>query len=216
MYNLNGATYYEMSLALSDFWGYEAVCGNQMYFAIHMNVFRELSNGSVQHETAWGEGTCMVARGSWAMYQAYTLVCETVEPDDDELVCETAYAYGDISFVSSGLGNKWGWVVSIDAEGSYEIPLYAGAGNNIISNGQHAGNLVVNYFNGVMTVDFVMFNGFVMDATHVYASWMFPTTSAPGQYGNQHDLNAASSDSYSFSFVGSEPVYLIAHAVVCY
>ena len=54
-----------------------------------------------------------------------------------------------------------------------------------------------------------------MSETHLYASTSYPTTTAPGQYGNQNNLNAATGDSYTIQLSGGTPVYLIAHAVVC-
>lgn len=54
-----------------------------------------------------------------------------------------------------------------------------------------------------------------MNESHLFASAALPDTIAPGQYGNMHDLDLASTDTYELSLSGS-PLYLIAYAVVGY
>jgi hypothetical protein len=211
--NLNGATIYRMTVPLSYLGGYNAVCNNQFYVAAHAAVYKETSPGVIQTETGWGEGSPITNRGSWAMYFGFQFNCELDNPVAGD--CETAYGFGSTTFIQSGLSSKWGWVITIDAEGSYSTPLYAGAGQNNLSNGTHVGNFNYEYVGGVLTASFDMFTGFTMSETHLYAGTSFPTNAAPGQYGNTNNLNAATTDSYTIQLSGGTPIYLIAHAVVC-
>ncbi len=213
--NLYGESYYLFTIPIVDIFGNEPICEKMFYFVAHASVYKENSDGSIQTETGWGEGSQLTDRGSWAMYFSFIFECDNLLENPPPDLCETAYAYGDITFVDAGIGANWGWILVLENEGSYSYPLYSGAGNNNIQNGTHAGDLYVEYFGGELEVTFSMFSGFTMSETHLYASGDFPTTAAPGQYGNQNNLENAELDSYTLSFSGELPLYIIAHAVVC-
>jgi len=131
--------------------------------------------------------------------------------------CETAFAFGDMTLIEVGVTNsRWGW--QITAGYGFGIqPIYAGAGQNDINKGTYVGNLIYNYDGNTLNVTFEMLPGFSMDETHLYVGNSMTDVVAPGQYGNQHDLNAAANDSYSISIAddGDGIIYIVAHAVVC-
>jgi hypothetical protein len=211
--NLAGTTSYTFTISLDDLGGYLEVCGNTFYVAAHASVFKMIDNEVVQSETAWGEGSRITPKGSWAMYFGFVFNCETTE---EEQSCETAFGFGNTTFIQAGLTNsRWGWIITLDNEGSFSTPIYAGAGQNNISNAAHVGTLNVDYYGGLLNVNYNMFPGYTMSETHLYASATYPSTIAPGQYGNQNTLNNAVSDSYSLQISGGLPFYIIAHAVVC-
>lgn len=213
--NLYQESYYKFTIALEDLFGNEPICEQMLYFVAHSSVYKEHPDGSIQTETGWGEGPQLTNQGSWAMYFSMIFECNSVVEDPPKSGCETAFAYGDITFVDAGIGQNWGWILEIENEGSYSYPLYAGAGQNNLNNGTHVGDLYVEYYNGELNVTFSMFSGFTMSETHLYASTDFPVQTAPGQYGNQNELLEAETDSYSLVISGNNPLYIIAHAVVC-
>lgn len=201
---------YIVTVPLSVLGGYPAICDETFYVAAHADVYKYTNEGELQ-ETAWGEGESF-AKGSWAMYFGFTFYCEDTPP----VGCNTAFGFGGQTFQSLGIGNNWGWVITLNQEGAGSTDLHAGAGQNIIGPNTLVGTLNWNYAQGLLTVQFVMNAGWVMNETHLYASHLPPTTSAPGQYGNTHSLNEATTDTYQIQISGGVlPVYMIAHAVVC-
>lgn len=123
---------------------------------------------------------------------------------------ETAYAMGEdaICFIGWHNFNNWGWTNPI-LPGTYEMELWAAAGQCDTDNGILVGYVIVVYgADGYVSVEYVLFDSYILEETHVYAgTTMFPLdrrgkpTVAPGQYYNDSP------------FDGSE-VYVIAHAVV--
>lgn len=207
-------SYYQFMIPLSEFGGEPAICDKMFYVAAHAALVKDNGDGSFQTETGWGDGDRIVDKGSWATYFSFVYTCEIVNPPSSG-DCETAFAFGDQSFIDLGLtDSRWGWVIELDQFGVFTAPIYAGAGQNDISKGTHVGTLTYRFDGSVLTVAFTMFNGFFMDETHLYASTDMPTAIAPGQYGGLHDLDGASSDQYTVSVNGGA-VYIIAHAVVC-
>jgi hypothetical protein len=128
--------------------------------------------------------------------------------------CDTAFAQGQQTFIEMGLTNgRWGWQLTIQDE-SGSVPIYAGAGQNDISKGYKAGSLEYSYDGQQLQVKYVMEQGIYLQETHLYAGAADLPTIAPGQYGNQHGLDNASSDSFSLSVSGSS-INIVAHAKVC-
>jgi hypothetical protein len=122
-------------------------------------------------------------------------------------IYETAYADGGgACFIDLGFSN-WGWTNQI-WPGTYDWPLWAGAGQCDTSKGTLVGTVTVNYDGTNVTVAYNVGSPYILDETHVYAGYD-PTpvdkkgnpTVAPGQYYN------------ASPFDGSQ-VYVIAHAVV--
>jgi hypothetical protein len=111
--------------------------------------------------------------------------------------------------------NRWGWQITVNSGASnVSTPIYAAAGNNVIANGTHVGNLVYSYDGSFVDVNIELFPAYNLEETHVYVGSTMLSDPAPGQYGNQHSSINNTSDSYHIAATGS-PVYLVAHAVVC-
>jgi hypothetical protein len=142
--------------------------------------------------------------------------------------CETAYAYGGCCYAhcfSQWGFTNWGWTNGQLGPGCYTFDIYAGAAQCNISKGKKVGSLTVDYFkynccNYKAIITYHMYPGYKMDETHLYVgSDPLPKkngsyTVAPGQYPYSHDLNNASTDSYTITGLCGK-IYIIAHAVVC-
>lgn len=209
--SLNGVTEYSFVLPMSDFGSPADLNGKMFYVAAHAVVTKD---GTNQTETAWAGIDRINNRGSWATYFSFVFVLENTNPPT--LGNETAYAFGNTTFIDAGLTNaRWGWIIDVNSFGNFSAPIYAGAGQNNINNATHVGTLNYSYDGETLNVEFQMFNGFGMNATHLYASTDYPTTIANGLFGNQNSLNAAESDTYSLKINGgSSTLYIIAHAEV--
>lgn len=178
-----------------------------------------LEQPCVQEETAWGAGQGFEG-SNWAMYFEYAIQCE----DGGGGSCETAFAYGgddNDCFQNFGF-SRWGWSNGPLAaqSSSYSFPIYAGAGQCVISNGTLVGTLTINYDGATATITYNMDTGYTMDETHLFVGdYRFPLknsvpTVAPGQYPDQHNLSDATSDTYTVNGLSGD-IYVIAHAVVC-
>ena len=141
--------------------------------------------------------------------------------DSEYSTCFDKEIIEDVSFP------RWGWTNGPISPGtSLTLDIYAGAGQCDLEKGTLVGELTVEYSGGTLKVNYEMTetSGFT-DAlytiyeTHLYVgSEPYPTkakkyTVAPGQYGNQHDLNDATEDSYTITGLNGD-IYFIAHAVV--
>jgi hypothetical protein len=144
--------------------------------------------------------------------------------------CETAYAYyayncgccGGLAKCFSQWGfSQWGWTNGPLGPGTYTFDIYAGAAQCNIYKGKKVGWLTVNYNGSTASVTYNMFYGYKMDETHLYVGTNpLPKkngsyTVSPGQYPYSHDLNNASTDSYTVTGLCGK-IYIIAHAVVCW
>ncbi len=142
--------------------------------------------------------------------------------------CETAFADGDeLGQCFLGLNGfkfkNWGWTngpIGVTSS-TLEWDIWAGAGQCDHSKGILVGTLFVDYDGSIATVTYNMDTGYVLDETHLYiGSTIVPyksngkPTIAPGQYGNQHSLGGAASDTYTIDGLSGD-IYIIAHAVVC-
>jgi len=150
------------------------------------------------------------------------------EDDPDGEGHETAYAFGeeyatcflDLDLNNDGRGdfNRWGWTNYI-SEGTYEWPIYAGAGQCDTDKGTLVGYLSVDYALGTLVATYTILDEYALDkTTHMYVgTGAVPQdcdkkcvgTVAPGQYTDMGDYK------YTYTFTDlSGPVYLIAHAEV--
>lgn len=162
--------------------------------------------------TGWGYATDLEKQALVKFDLGFT-------PPPPQVQCETAYAYGgnvatcflNLSPINA---NNWGWTNYI-GEGSYDWPIYAGAGQCNISNGTLVGNLSVEYFGGTVTITYELDPGFNLDDTHV---WVGTTplpikkgkyTTAPGQF-NHNFKNPVVVNGLSGN------IYIAAHAGVCW
>jgi len=123
---------------------------------------------------------------------------------------------GDLSI------ERWGWSNGLLSEGDYDFPLYAGAAQCVLSKGQYAGNVNIDYEDGTMTVTFTAATGTSFYETHLYVgSEKLPKknngdyTAAPGQYPNNSDIVSSSDTETVYQVSGlSGDVYVVAHAVM--
>ncbi|SNR39244.1 Por secretion system C-terminal sorting domain-containing protein, partial [Maribacter sedimenticola] len=175
------------------------------------------------NETAeWNAQTC-----NWDIFQNNN-DCGSGTIDQ----CETAFArstnenvrtcFLDISGITA---NRWGWTNSIPSvNGSYELELYAAAGQCDITKGALVGNVIVVYENGLVDVTVSVLNGYKMTEAQLYVGGSpIPLrnngsqTVAPGQYPYHDDVNG---DFYAYTFENLNPgdmdnFYVIFHAKVC-
>ncbi len=138
---------------------------------------------------------------------------------------ETAYAKGDPSdcFLEYGF-HRWGWtnVMNNTPGATYELPIWAAAGQCDTDKGTHVGTLVVVVGTGnTATVTYNMFNGFTLKETQLYVGGtLFPLsnggwTVASGQFPYKNEnLDGASSDTHNVDLPSDGTFNLIAHSVV--
>jgi hypothetical protein len=126
-------------------------------------------------------------------------------------IYETAYAKGSSAICFIPTFANWGWTNPI-TPGTYEMDLWAAAGQCDTSKGIKVGTVTVVYNGGgYVTVNYNVAFPYSLEETHVYAgTTKFPqvkqgkktvSTVAPGQY-------------YNASPFGGGTVYVIAHAIV--
>ena len=140
--------------------------------------------------------------------------------------CETAYAFGEsvatcFLNIPGVQSNNWGWSNGPIGAGTYSWPMYAGAGQCNIGNGTHVGTLTVNYTPPTATVTYTVFNGYVLNETHLHVgNQILPRrgnrfTTAPGQFPyKRENLNGVTTDTYNISGLSGN-IYVAAHSVVC-
>lgn len=208
---------YTFSLPLGDV-GVQNPCdASTVSVAAHAALVRHDAIGTVlQSETGWANGSQIAPKGSWAMFFTYVTQCPVVPQEEVSLRCETAFAFGDQTFAELGTikNARWGWQLTVNANSQGSTPIYAGAAQNDITKGTYVGQLDYTFYGGSLTVNFDMVPGWVMKKTHVYADQVDVATSAPGQYGNQHELDNGQFDSYAL-YVEGDPIFVVAHAEAC-
>lgn len=176
---------------------------------------------------AYGAGT-LLPDPNRSGVRAFSVVLECIPAERGPLSCEGTYAYDEdlaIAFNSqeNQPSNNWGWTNGPLQDGDYEFTLYAHAAQNDLEKGTALGRLSVKVADDTVSLEFAkMADG--PDAwfttTHVYVGDMpLPMnrkgayTAAPGQFGNQHDLDTSETDTYHIAIAG--PVYVAAKAEVC-
>jgi len=160
-----------------------------------------------------------------------TTECEvTIYRTPEEFVCETAFAKVDDAQCFIPDFDRWGWTNLIsETETSEKIvmPLWSGAGQCDTDKGSHVGDAFVTYYNGTVSVEYVMFEGFVLKEAHVYVgTTKYPMvtrgkksepTVAPGQYnynsGPLDDVDGLTD--IVFEGLNGGDVYVIIHGVAC-
>ncbi|WP_089662213.1 T9SS type A sorting domain-containing protein [Christiangramia echinicola] len=139
--------------------------------------------------------------------------------------CETIFAYADNDISTCFLEddfNRWGWTNHLTVEDSYDLTLYAGAGQCDRNKGAVAGTATIDYFDDMVTVTYEMV-GYTLTEAHVYIGCTpYPLnngkpTVAPGQY----NFNPSIGESVQAYQVGPidvsdlDDVYVIVHGVAC-
>jgi hypothetical protein len=144
---------------------------------------------------------------------------------DDSVTCFTELDYDEDGV---GDGGNWGWTNGPLGPGSYAFDLWAGAGQCDISKGARVGFVTVNYQGSQITVTYNVDGsaGYYLKETQV---WIGDTplpirtvganpgyVTAPGRFGNGHDLlpPQTTSDSFVISWPSDRTFYVAAHAVV--
>jgi hypothetical protein len=156
--------------------------------------------------------------------------CEVVIEEDDGPSggCQTAFArYEDNNACflddSSIMNNRWGWTNFFASEGTYSMPLYSGAAQCDLSKGEQTGTVDVDYSNGMVTVTYNMFPGFVMTEAHLYVGGApYPEKNGrsivnPGQFPLKDDqlANVSTFEFGPIDVTGLNGIYVIAHAKTC-
>lgn len=211
-----GTTTSVITIPLGDFGAGGTPCvSKQLTLAGHAVVAKVNSDGSIRRETAWGSGTRFTTKGSWATYFIYQTQCPSAPPAACTGANETAFALGQTTFIELGLTNsRWGWQLTVPAGTSMTTSVHAGAAQNDLTKGANVGTLQYQYTGSTLVLNFMLNAGWLMTQTHVFAGSNDVTTIAPGKYGHQHNLQFATSDSYSIPISG-DPIYVVFHAVVC-
>ena len=237
--DVTGSTFYYQKIPLGIL-NFSCPAEDSIYYVAAHAALRKLDpNGGYQTETGWANGDVFVERGGWGTYFDFTLTCRCDDPSEDPTTsCETAFAYRgndatawsdatcflDIDEDGDSIGdfNRWGWSNGPLGAGSYELDIYAGAGQCDTSKGTKVGTLFVNYDGSSAEITYIMEEGFTMEETHLYVgNEILPRnvlgefTVAPGQYPNIRDgLSQISSDTYRVDGLSGE-IFVVAHAVVC-
>jgi hypothetical protein len=170
--------------------------GNELILIVHLAFDYGVESSQVSGETAYA---CIPAnrKGAWFNYVAVKFV-----EVQEEIVfeTETAYAYGDFSFIDEGLAHRWGWYNVIE-EGTYTFDIYAAASHNNLTNGYHVGTVIVVYEDGNILYTFDMFDGYEIVEYQIHAGNSLPSNvAANGKFEIADDLSGA--------------IYLIIHLVV--
>ncbi|MDD4108476.1 MAG: T9SS type A sorting domain-containing protein [Prolixibacteraceae bacterium] len=138
--------------------------------------------------------------------------------------CETAFARYDTDsrcFLEDGF-DRWGWTNKFSPRAEpYTLTLYAGAAQCDISKGAEVGTVEVTYYDGNLTVEYLLYEGYVLSEAHVYVGCdPYPVkneseTVAPGQFTfNADELDKSSGVTINLSDVSGD-IFIIAHAVTC-
>ncbi|MFX0557711.1 lamin tail domain-containing protein [Maribacter sp. CXY002] len=171
-----------------------------------------------------------------AVWNEITCDWEIIENDNDCGTgtidqCETAFARSsdvnvrtcllDIANVS---GNRWGWTNEFPSiNGTYQMDVYAAAGQCDISKGALVGNVEIIYTDGKIDVTVSTLSAYEMtDAQLHVGTKVLPTqgngfTAAPGQYPYPDMANGAF-NTYTFEdiYTGDmDSFYVVLHANVC-
>ncbi|MCA9705125.1 MAG: hypothetical protein KDK70_04645 [Myxococcales bacterium] len=236
--DITGATTHEVSVPLCEF-GLDAAdtaCDPvKAYLAAHAVVQHDDGSGSVQTETAWGDGERLVKKGSWAEYFNMHLECkdEPEPPPPPVATCETAFALAgngdETCFIGADFDgdgnddgfNRWGWSNAVSPGTHMQWPVYAAAGQCNLGNGELVGHLTVDYDGSSATVTFDRIGDFALDEEHLYiGSEPLPRdatgdyTVAPGQYPIVVELDDATQTSHTVDGLGGD-IYIVYHAVAC-
>jgi hypothetical protein len=114
---------------------------------------------------------------------------------------------------------QWGWQISLSADSpGEEIPIYANAIGNDLSNGTQIGVLQVGYdqLGGELLVEIELYGGWELNQTNVYLSDDPIQNPVPSSYGIQTDYNGDEFDFYSLPFFedGDGVIYFVFSATV--
>jgi hypothetical protein len=141
--------------------------------------------------------------------------------------CETAYAKANQnSTCFLGLAgvnaNNWGWSNQVTSSGTWDWPIWAGAGQCETSKGTQVGTLHVSYDGKNVTVKYNLFAGFKSTGTHLWVGNTYlpmkngKYVTAPGQFEIAYQaFYDPSTESYG-PIPMTAPFYIAAHMEVCW
>lgn len=155
-----------------------------------------------------------------------TLATQKANEDiEDEVECETAFAYFEEGcFLNDGF-NRWGWTIGPFTDNyKGEFDIYQAAGRCDINKGDLVGYFEITYDaeENTVLVHYHLNAGYGLNETHFYVgNEKYPRkkngqfTVAPGKFTETHEgLDGANFDAFFIENVEGE-IYFIAHAVVC-
>ena len=157
------------------------------------------------------------------------------DSSDDDCSSETAFAFlnADEDLLNPDEQstcfipefNRWGWTTLLDfsaetGQSSYDLDIYAGAGQCDLSKGTDVGTVTVTYNNDNTVTFNYNLDGFLLTEAHVYiGSEPYPiknngtSTVAPGKYTHvDSDFDAANAYSVTLPFDENQ-FYVIIHGV---
>ena len=133
----------------------------------------------------------------------------------------TFYAWNNDQLPTLNLGNKrWGWAEYVTpGQTSDSAIIYAGAGQNILSNGTPVGTVTYQVTGTYVQVTIDFYDDVYVGATHIYFSDTnglvgAPKTTSPGLFGHT-DYSPYDGKVYNFSSTDGE-FWLVVHAEVCW
>ena len=210
--DITGQTSHSFSVPMDsalDCNGDGSLCGDSFYVVAHAAVQKRDSSGNIiQSETAYGKGTGLLEKGSWAMFMKFEISCDNnTNPEGGSRSCTTAWAFGEKTLnsipdvctedPSDTITSAWGWQIGPVSSGTSGTKnIYAGAGNNDISKGTLVGKLNYTHTsNGdgtcTVKVSWNMDAGFSLDETHLFIGYQNTLTSAPGKLGNSNGCSGS-------------------------
>jgi hypothetical protein len=92
-----------------------------------------------------------------------------------------------------------------------------GADNNVISKVTIVGTFTITQTGSNLVVIYINTAGYSLSATHFYYDTKYPSSIAPGQFGNTHDSlpQGSTQDSFSIPYDPAKMTYIV-HAAIDY
>lgn len=234
--NITGQTSYCFTIPFSAI-NFECPGPTKFVVAAHAALQKVINGTVVQTETGWGKGTRITNKGNWGMYFDIYITCDDQTPPPANGCSETAFAKGDISFCFDQYQefldnpNRWGWTNFINTTGTYNMTLWAGAGQCDITKGTNVGILTVNYNGNSAVVTYTVNAPYSLEKVHLYVGCEeLPKkctgnpnnpnceyTLAPGQYPIESGLLPDVTTTWTYTVNNlscSNGIYVVAHADV--
>ena len=215
---ITGASTVTFNVSLEEAFGSVEPCEVTGFLAGHTAVRRDNGEGGYRTETGWFDGE-QVDRGSWDIFSFIEFTCPsdaTGPPSKKKCRHETAYALGDKPFIDLGItSSRWGWQITVnESDNLLSFPLFAGAGQNDITQGTEVGILLVRYLEGELRVIYLMHEGFGLKEVHLYIDEDDPLDLTSGSYTAKAENMGGASIFTHTSFQTAASLNVVAHAVV--
>lgn len=191
-----------------------------LFVLAHAIVKRK--DGSEGEEGVWASGRRFRSPASWATYQFYKIQCVAAPLPPQQITCEPSWAYGNQTFIGSGISSDWGWFNIFPGPGTYTRDIIGGAGENDPAKGKVVGvmtvDIVLSGGNGSVTITLEMNNEFSMNSVGAHFSFGRPPGSDPTRYGDYvANLGGAKiyTTTFGFSGVPGSNYYVTAYTESC-